>query len=207
MSRFLRNKKFLLLSGGLLCALILLFTPLRLLSAIIVLGVLLYAVNYAVVRKLNKPFAALSSVREIKSYDTLVIGDLASPSVYIPYCNIGSSVVITAPDRSLDASFQILLHVISCIEEGGRCVIIHRNKIDGFSLFDTPFLHSITRKELHLDKLHGKIKWPIFYEPVNSMKILMNLYSCDYQESRCPMAELEDFCIRKGLKLIYLTRK
>lgn len=209
MSRILRNKKLLVLSSGSLLAIALLFTSLWILSILILGGVLFVLVNHIVIREIGHPFQALSSVREIKSYDTLVIGEYAALSEYSSYCNKDRSVVITSPNRSLEASYQLLLHTISCIEEGGTCIILYNRKaqLKGFTLFDIPYLHPITRKELQIEHLVKQNRLPLLYEPIKSLKMFLHIKKRGFFETECPSTEIKNYCDKKGIHLIYLTKQ
>lgn len=208
MSRILRNKKLFVLLCGSLLAIALLFTPLCFFSIFIFGGVLFVAMNHMISREMARPFCALSSAREIKSYYTLVIGEYASSSEYSAYCNKETSVVIISPNRSLEASYQILLHTISCIEEGGTCIILYKRKakFKGFSLFDMHYIHPITRKVLHIEHLVKQQRYPFLYEPIKSLKILLQIKVQGFVETDCPFAEIKDYCNKKGIHLIYLTK-
>lgn len=209
MSRILKNKKLLVLSSGFLLAIALLFTSLWILSILILGGVLFVLMNHIVIREIGRPFQALSSVREIKSYDTLVIGEYAALSEYGAYCNKDRSVVITSPNRSLEASYQLLLHTISCIEDDGTCIILYNRKalLKGFTLFDIPYIHPITRKELQIEHLVKQNRLPLLYEPIKSLKMLLRIKKRGFFETECPSAEIKNYCDKKGIHLIYLTKQ
>lgn len=209
MSRILKNKKLLVLSGGFLLAIALLFTSLWILSILILGGVLFVLMNHIVIREIGRPFQALSSVREIKSYDTLVVGEYAALSEYGAYCNKDRSVIITSPNRSLEASYQLLLHTISCIEDDGTCIILYNRKaqLKGFTLFDIPYIHPITRKELQIEHLVKQNRLPLLYEPIKSLKMLLHIKKRGFFETECPSTEIKNYCDKKGIHLIYLTKQ
>lgn len=209
MSRILRNKKLLVLASGSLLAVALLFISLWILSIIILGGALFVLMNHIVIRKIGCPFQALSSVREIKSYKTLIIGEYASPSEYRAYCDKDTSVVITSPNRSLEASYQLLLHTASCIEECGTCIILYNRmvQINGLTLFDLPYIHPITRKELQIEYLVKQSRLPLLYEPIKSLKMLLHIKKRGFFETECPSAEIKNYCNKKGIHLIYMAKQ
>ena len=209
MSRFLISKRrvmflFILSLGGML-----LFTSYWYLSLFIFAGALFLILNRVMIREIYKPCALFSSQREIKQYKFIVIGDCVKPYVYEPYCDKDTTLVFTSPDRTLNASCQILLHMISCINEGGTCIITHnsRNKSKcDYSLFDLPYLHIITRKELDIEYLNDRLRFPLYYETVKCMKLLLGIKANRYKIGECPNQEIVEFCKRKRISLIYLSK-
>lgn len=155
MSRFLTNKKI-----ALLCLLALsiplLFTKVWITSILIyiliLLAVLLYVLNKIVRESTNKK-KLLSARRNIKRYQYLIIGDMCPHSILKNYISQPSnSFILLSPNRSLDASYQILLHTISILDENGTCIIIDSGKQfkKPYTIFDIPYLSLITRKELKI---------------------------------------------------------
>lgn len=207
MSRFLRKKKLLVLASGSLLAIVLLFTTFWFLSILIFGGVFFVVLNYVLLRKMARSLTPLSSVREIKSYDTLVIGDYASSSEYKDYCKEDTTIVFASPDRTLEASYQILLHTSSSIKEGGTCIILEGKQANhrGYSLFDIPYIHSITRKELQIEHIVKQQRYPLLYEPIKSLKILFHIKVRGFVETDCSSVEIKNYCNKKGFHLIYLA--
>lgn len=207
MSWFLRKKKLLVLASGSLLAIVLLFTTFWFLSILIFGGVFFVVLNHVLLRKMARSLTPLSSVREIKSYDTLVIGEDASSSEYKAYFKEDSAVVFASPERSLEASYQILLHTSSCIKEGGTCIILEGKHAShgGYSLFDVPYVHPITRKELQIEHLVKQSRLPLLYEPIKSLKILLHVKKRGFFETDCSSVEIKNYCNKKGFHLIYLA--
>lgn len=176
MSWFLKKNKIILVF--LLCgAIILLFTRLWGLSLLIILTIGFLVLNKIILRKSNK-MPLLSAQRKIKKYKYLVIGDLCPYSVLKDYIDKQEDAfTILAPGRSLDASYQILLHTISILDEDGICIIIDSGRYykQMYTVFDIPYLNLVTRKELQIESLVKRYLYPLFFEPVRSLIILFNL--------------------------------
>lgn len=206
MPRFLKSKKKLVVSVLILIFVISPFTPFWYLSIVSLIGLCALYLNHVVLKKTNKS-GLFSSKREIKKYNSLVIGDVCSKDVlksYLP--EHGNSIEIMMYGRSLDASFQILLHTFSILEEGGVCVIIHngKKKQNQYNLFDIPYFNLIILKELDLENMIRKSKMPLFFEPIKSVRSL--LWNCNphYKLVDCPDKRIKKFCINKNIRLEYL---
>ena len=207
MSRFLKNKRRIFLLCICICGFIILFTPFWILSIFLYLGVALLVANHVVIKKINYPYSILHANREIKQYANLVIGDFGTSSSYKSHLKEGNTLIITSPGKSLAASYQILLHVISCMEDEGNCIIMqgkNESKKD-YTLFDIHFFNLITRKELGVEYLINRRSFPLLYEPIRSLRILFNIHSKHYKATECPSMELKNFCKRKGISLTYLA--
>lgn len=206
MPRFLKSKKKLVVSILVLIFIISPFTPFWYLSLISLIGLCVLYLNYVILKKTNKS-RLFSSKREIKKYNSLVIGDVCSKDIlksYLPETE--NSIEIMMYGRSLEASFQILLHTFSILEDGGICVIIHdgKRKRNQYSLFDIPYFNFITLKELGQEKLIRKSSLPLFFEPIKSICILFGITHSHYNLADCPDEEIKRFCENKNIKLKYL---
>ena len=207
MSWLLKNKKIIIV--GLLCsAIILSFTKLWVLSLLIILAIGLFALNKIVLRKSNK-MPLFSARREIKKYKYLVIGDLCPSSVLKKYIKQqDDALMILAPRRSLDASYQILLHTISILDENGMCIIIGPRRCPKrvYTVFDVPYLNFITRKELHIEWLAMRASFPILYEPIKTFSILFNisLGHIKYKNVTCQDNRFTDFFRKRTNQFVYI---
>lgn len=207
MSWFLNKKKIILVF--LLCgAIILLFTRLWVFSLLIILAIGVLVLNKIVLKKSNK-MPMLSAQRKIKKYKYLVIGDLCPYSVLRDFIDKqDNAFTILAPGRSIDASYQILLHTISILDEDGICIIIdsgkHSNQV--YTVFDVPYLSLITRKELQIESLAKRYSYPLFYEPFKSFQVLFNKASnLKYRCEVCNYLKIKELCRYKGIQLVYLA--
>lgn len=207
MSWFLKKKKIILIF--LLCAaIILLFTRLWILSLLIILAIGFLVLNKIVLRKSNK-MPLLSAQRKIKKYKYLVIGDLCPYSVFKDYIDKQEDAfIILAPGRSFDASYQIMLHTMSILDEDGICIIIDSGRCPKrvYTVFDIPYLDFITRKELHLERLARRESYPLLYEPIKSFSILLNisLHHNKYENMICNDERFINFFRKRTNQFVYI---
>ena len=180
------------------------FTPLWLFSILIALFFLILAVNNRLVLKLYEAHKALSPKRTISLYSTLLIGDLCAESVYKEYLSDnGKTLMLTAPRRSLEADYQILLHSVSALHENGTCIIIGSKYDKGISLFDVPYLSLTTRKELKVETLLRRSHYPLFFEPLRSLLYFVSTNN-KYYLKECPHPDMRKFCDKRNIHLVYL---
>lgn len=167
MPRFLSRRKIAIVVVS-VTATISAFTPYWPLSIIVAIGILSVILNWLILRHTNQT-AKLNPMRDIALYDGLIIGDIgAKDKMKCFFCHSENVLSITAPCRTLEASYRILQHVVSIIPSGGVCVIV-----DGgykakrpYSLFDIPYFNLVTRKELKVEDLISKSRFPLIYAPV-----------------------------------------
>lgn len=208
MSRILiiRNRKRKALTAMGLIAIWLAFTPLWALSLLYFVSVICLYVNRIVLHKANK-IPNLSAKRDIRTYDCLVIGDMCRMDIPERYgIPINRTFFLTAPGRSLEASFNLLSHTFSLLNGQQRtCIIVHSGKYKTiFSVFDTPYISLVSRKELGLEKLHARSSYPLFFDPIRSIRALLSVTPKKYEESDCPDERIKRLCNDKGMRLIYL---
>lgn len=206
MPRFLTIKKIAILCM-LAISILLLFTKVWIISILILLAVLLYVLN-KIVRESTNKMPLLSARREIKKYQYLIIGDVCPHSILKNYISQpGNSLILLSPNRSLDASYQILLHTISILDENGTCIIIDSGKQikKPYTIFDIPYLSLIARKELKIEFLEKERFYPLFYEPIKSLLILLNFsLRRRYKNEICKDKRFEDFFQHRATQFIYL---
>ena len=166
------------------------FTPLWLFSILIALFFLILAVNNRLVLKLYEAHKALSPKRTIPLYSTLLIDN-------------GKTLMLTAPRRSLEADYQILLHSVSALHENGTCIIIGSKYDKGISLFDVPYLSLTTRKELKVETLLRRSHYPLFFEPLRSLLYFVSTNN-KYYLKECPHPDMRKFCDKRNIHLVYL---
>ncbi len=168
--------------------------------------ILIVMLSYAVrnkMRAMSAPFGTFSSTRNV---DYLVIGDFCKVKDYVPQ---GASYVqIAAPGRGLNSSFQILKHTHSILKEEGGSVIIAvgKGKKD-FSVFDIPFLHPITIKKYHLERLRKMSKLTFIFSPIDSIRFLLGGGYSAYTPVQNVDAELAAFCEERGYSLVCLKKQ
>ncbi len=206
MPRILKSKKNILLCVLITAAIVVVFIGLWYVSLILVLIAGLMIINQVAVKENAKAKSmALSSKRAIHHWDTLLIGDLPTPKLRksIPREN---SIKIISPGRSIESSYQILLHTGSAIGSNDTVIILNdarRHPERLYTLFDIPYLGLVAKKEFGLEKLEHKTKYPILYEPFKTLQILLGIKIGDYVQKECPNKNFIKYCERKGFKLEY----
>lgn len=203
MSWLLKRKKKVLA----VLALLFIFSPCWYLAFVVWALIACHSFNNRIKIANHNALSILHNRQNITKINTLIIGDTCSPSVTEKYTT-SNTLAIQFPDRSLEASIQILMHVVSILEEHGRCIIIHDNAIAGnkLTIFDLPFLHPITIKELQLEESKKKSAYPLIYAPIKSIKYLLGVKKDNFKETKCPVEELYTFCEERKLELIYLNK-
>lgn len=213
MSRFLITNWKVLLFVFLIGALLSCYFKLwifAVLFIVLLLGYLSFKVvihtNALLLNKIRYPLSKLHSKREIKSYHNLIIGDFAAPSCYQHFCAKGESLVVTSPNRTLEATWHILAHIESILDEEGTCIIIDSTKQakNDISIFDIQYLSLVSRLELKIDSNTFKYRYPLLSNPVTCLKFLLKVYSTGFLQATCPDERIVNLCKRKRIKLIYL---
>ena len=156
-----------------------------LLLRLYVVGIILIVfdfLNEAVQWKMRKERAPFDSYSRIRNVDYLVIGDICNINDIVPEKN--SYVQITAPQRSITASYEILRHTFSILKEyGGIAVIVDAQKKNDYTTFDIPYFHEVTIERLRLEKPVKLRYFPILTNPIKSIKYLFakgkKVFQCD----------------------------
>lgn len=202
------NRKSFILACLLIISIILFSIKVWILAILILSVILLYVLNKIVLRKSNK-MSMLSAQRKIGKYKYLVIGDICLHDILKKYIvNQDDAFMITAPNRSLAASYQIMLHTISILDEDGICIIVDsRKKMKNiYTIFDVPYLNMVTQKELCIEMLMKKYSFPLFYEPIKSFRILFNIpLIYKYKNAVCADRRFTDFFRNRKNQFVYLT--
>ena len=186
------------------------FTPLWCVSIVILSGFVLLFLNRQVLGITNK-MASFSAKREIKHYRTLVIGDfcpIGTLSAHVE--NWNETLALTIPGRSLEASYRILLHTVSILDEGATCIVVWggREPKKPYTVFDIPYFSLVTLKELGLAGWERKARFPLFYEFRKSLCLLLkNTSGTHYVKVACPDERISSFCMKKDIRLITLVRQ
>ena len=175
-------------------------------SIILFITIIFVVLNKIVVKKANKERINFSTNREIRTINTMVIGDVCSEKLLSSIINKDKTLYLTCPCRSLNASFQILLHTVSRIDSDGHVVVVDGGSTK-FTAFDTIWMNSITQKELGLETLNKRIKLPLIYHPLISTLILIGYKTNKYIMGECPDKEIINFCQENKIKLTYLIKQ
>ena len=177
----------------------------------ILLGI--FITNLLVIKKMRFPAGFFNAKCKVRNVDYLIIGDLCNPHLFIP--EKASYIQISAPGRSLPASFEILRHTTGILKENGTAVIVdcgNRNKKGSvFSVFDIPILSlsPVSIKYLQLEKVKRKSYFPILFAPIGSIRLLLNLAGGNLLEVFATDAKFEEmarFCGERDIRLkLYST--
>ncbi len=209
----LRKKK----KAAALLAFVFLFTPCWYVTFAIWLLLLLYLLKCRIASRwysLNRKIASHSNMvlellhnrQEVRKIHTIIIGDTCSAELVSTYKR-GNVLLVQFPERSLEASYHIFMHLESVLEDNARVVVLHDNRSSSnrITVFDLPYLHFISIKELHMEGWQHKQAFPLLYEPIRSIKYLLGVEKKGYQETPCPLDKLVQFCIERNFDLKYLS--
>lgn len=208
MSRILRHKKLILttfVSLG-VTMVFAFYTDFWYLSLLFVAILVCWIINKLVIRKMSAPTADLNAFRDVKEISSLVIGDVCSDTLFSETIDKNKALYFMCPKRSLEASYQILLHTFSRIASNGSVVIIDGKSNEQYMPFDVIFFSEITKLEKNIDSSKMRFKYPIIFYPLVSVLILIGYKRCNYKESFCFNKEITDFCKEKKIKLTYLVK-
>ncbi len=140
-----------------------------------------------------------------RNFDVLVIGDKYDVREIVPEDKM--YLQFDAPDRNLFASYLILRGKFSWLKEGeGKCIIVCKKtneKKKNISMFDIPFLHTITINKFNLKKQQTELKYPMLFHPFLVLKFLFGRKYDVSSVELCPLQEIEDFCKQRDIELEY----
>ena len=165
---------------------------------------ILFWLNRKALKKIQDQKEPFKIGGKIRNVHYLIIGDMAEPSTMVPPNQ--SFVQIKAPNRSLKASFEILRHTSSILDEDKGNVIIavkKRNIENTFSVFDIPFLYNLSIKKLRVGNLSKMSKYPILKDPVSTVLLVINHCSKRWHLSTCPNEDVVKFCVERNINLKY----
>ena len=204
MSWILRSKRqtaiFVVVAAILGCLFLLHYYMITVLSIVFIIAA--HYLNQQVYKKIRKPLERLGAKREVENIDRLVIGDMCAEA----NDDKKSSLIITAPNRSLYASLQILYHVGSVLTNSGTVVIVapSRSVKNRVTIFDAPFLSLVSSLEEGRNRSSLLYKYPLFISPGRSIRYLLGSRR-KTAEAQCPEKGIVDYCVRKGFKLKFLA--
>ena len=169
-----------------------------------ILLILLFIVNRSAIKKIllqKKPFEIGGNIRNV---DYLIIGDMIDPASVVPANK--SFVQIKAPNRSLKASFEILKHTSSILDEDNGNVIIAVKNVESenpFSVFDIPFFYYLTIKKFGIEKMLRFSRFPLLVKPFLTIELMFNICKKNWNEARCPDEKILLFCLERNINLKY----
>lgn len=203
MPRILKSRFKKLLVFLLLAFIVVSITGIYAVSAIIFSIFVIVIINRMVERKIKefqKPFSPYSGIRNVQY---LVIGDLCNPRIFIP--EGASYVAVLAPNRSLEAAFEVFRHTESILDEYVGTVVFAckiENASKGLTIFDMPFMAEVTILSKRLQKLVHRSQFPLLYEPWQSIKLLSGMKKKNWHEQEVPVF-IKKFCEERQIKSRY----
>lgn len=133
----------------------------------------------------------------------LIIGDICDANQIIS--SDKTFIQISAPNRSFYASIIIFKRLFSLLNEEHGCVVfvINKKRLNSkdISVFDLPMIHPIILKKLNIGTLQKKSKFPLFAEPIQSIKWLVNKKCHKLISVECFDEDLIKFCEERGIGL------
>lgn len=140
-----------------------------------------------------------------RNFDVLIIGEMYDVKEIIEKDK--TYLQFDAPNRTLFASFLILQGKFSWLNEGkGKCIILCKKSNENkknISMFDVPFLHSIIINKYKLKRLQVELKYPLFFHPLLVIKFLLGKKYNMSSVKKCPLTEIDDFCVQRDIELEY----
>lgn len=172
------------------------------LTLLLFCGCCIILLNIQIRKKLDAQADFSYRGRPIRNVDYLIIGDL----IRLDFLNSMDYriVQILSPDRTLEGAFWVLKRTFSLVnEESGKVIIaIKKNNIEKkhVSIFEYPFLSNIHKNILGITNLERKRRYPLFYSPIISLKLIIGHCHTSYPYN-CPSEEILTFCQERGLCL------
>ena len=198
--------KLLMVGGSLwVFTLVICFTNhLWFLFVILILIGICVAVNFSLYKKIKNNVNQMNATGTIRNVDFLIIGEYID--VHSLVDDSSSVFAVLSPERSLQASKEILRHTFSILRDGGTVIITNKKGvINDYTCFDTMWFHDITIKRLGLKTKKILNKFPLFVEPVKSICLLMRADNKGKKINKmsCPDSEISEFCSKRGLNFKY----
>lgn len=191
---------------------------------------MLVCFNVLVVLKIKQPVKVFGERSRVRNVDYLVIGDMCEvDEVILNLDEQGKNrekeityVQLSAPERTLFSSYEILRHTYSILKEtGGKVILVVKRKNvekQKLSIFDMPIflLSPTTVKRLRLESLKIRSYFPLFVSPLKSIRLFFcsemggNVMEGDnskkvlgvkYHRVDCPNKDIAVFCDERGMTL------
>ena len=177
-------------------------TNLWLLSALLTFLFSLIFFNLLIVRKMRKETKKFTPYSQVRNVNFLIIGDMCDAKKLV---QSDSYIQISAPGRGLKASYEVLRHTFSILQEhkGAVIVVTKKSNIGGYSVFDIPYFNKITIKRLHIESLNRMLKITLFVSPVKAIRYFFGICTGKLCDTACPPKEIVNFCQERNLNLIF----
>ena len=172
--------------------------------SIVLLSVsLIIKINFSVKKRIDESVLCFNAGSQVRNVDYLVIGDMANVK---DICEDGKIIVeLCAPNRTLDASYEILRHTYSILKKNGKVIISCKKRNvekERYSVFDIIYFHPVTLKRLNIQYSRIKRIFPTIYEPVGSIQLLLN-FRKNYKRSKCRRLDICEFCKVRDIEFEY----
>lgn len=180
----------------------------HIISALSLVAVLLFFIVILILNRhvYHSLFAPWEMSYLERNYDFLIIGDIEGRKDLVPK---GKKVLkFVFPNRTLYASYVILQHVFSWLDENqGKVIILTDSKNLSnreISEYDIPLLHRITISKLSLKT--QVTRYPLLKSPILSIKFLLNRkLPISYSRIESPLPELSEFCKKRNIQLTVMS--
>lgn len=204
--KFLMNRIEIFMFIGFVILVILIFLQnIKWICVVLILEVLMFLlkINLLVRRKLQESVNFFNAKSKVRNIDCLIIGDMAVVDDF--YEEYKQVVQLYAPNRTLNASYEILKHTYSIVKENGKVIIAYKMKNkdrNNYSVFDIPYFHNVTINRLHIHNVKWKKYFPLCFDFCGSIGFLLNKRKL-YKNKILEKDEIYDFCLKRGLELEY----
>lgn len=138
-----------------------------------------------------------------RNYDYLVIGELCDISSELPKDK--TSISFLAPNRCVYGSFMLLQRLYSLLKEDeGTFILVANTSQKRISIFDIPYIQKYTLKQMSIFFKKYLSYFPLFYSPIDSLKILFNhKKKGNLKEEVLSDNDIINFCKSRNIKIIY----
>lgn len=138
-----------------------------------------------------------------RNYDYLVIGELCDISSELPKDK--TSISFLAPNRCVYGSFMLLQRLYSLLKEDeGLFILVANTSQKRISIFDIPYIQKYTLKQMSIFFKKYLSYFPLFYSPIDSLKILFNhKKKGNLKEEVLSDNDIINFCKSRNIKIIY----
>lgn len=140
-----------------------------------------------------------------RNYERLIIGEYFDERL-LGKKKKNSIAFLTPTRRSPKMTFELIKRLYSLLDEKeGELVVVlskQEDDKDKVSVFDIPYLHEITIRFLGLKWMKWGCRFPLFFEPLASCRIILkHKPHTRIEECMCPYSDISDFCLERNIKL------
>lgn len=208
MSRFLTSKKFAVILVLLAVILTILLFKLWLLAGLLaILCSIALWLNWYIRRSIMDQVPNVQIFRQ-RNLDFMIIGEPSIGSDIIDNIQSKSGLQFTASTRTLASSILILKRMFSYLRPGGVVYFVGGDKFynsTSVSCTEIPFLHRITVNSLNLMEQKRRLKFPLFFFPLESIRFILSQGKAVKRRylDIAPDQTLVDFCVEREIDIIF----